>query len=638
MAAYAALVSLMNLIEDIDHHHSPPISPHKHQIQSLTQYVIFLQEFLQAYKPPFSDSDVADPLEMRIADAAYAAEDAIEYCIVDNVPFGRPIKDIVEKNRPIISMVNVANLAGDFIESHISNETLPGVSIATEIGRILKFPSKQLKSDALSKGVQNVIEEMDRIKRVAMQTNTEKVVMLRDQPCRFASSSTGKKSSGVMVFSDHVMHGILEKLVSDERSCQVIPITGMGGIGKTALAQTLYSKRLIKERFDICAWATISEQYNTREILFELVSQATKKNKEQLSERSEAELGLELYQCLWGRRFLIVMDDMWHIESWNEIQHFFPNNGNCSRIMVTTRLSQLSSQLNNQYSHQMEFLDESSSWVLFSKTVFGEEQFPLELEKVGKEITNNCRGLPLSIVVVGGLLKNMEHTQKIWESIRNNLTSVVNLDNNRHCLSLLKKSYNHLPVYLKPCFLYMGVFEEDEAISVSTLIKLWVSEGFLKPIDGTSLETIGKELLKDLVDRNLVLVDRLGCTGKIKRVKVHDLVRYLSLNQGKKEGFYHVIGESSPRSINSHRRIVIRRNTSVDDDVQHMSNARSIICEHGKVPSCRNIGLLRTVHAYKFRTFKDERCMSYHVNGYVNLRHLFLLVLSRNDRVEPNQT
>ncbi|XP_047961445.1 putative late blight resistance protein homolog R1B-17 [Salvia hispanica] len=406
----------------------------------------------------------------------------------------------------------------------------------------------------------------------------------------------------------------MEKLMSNESGRQVIPITGMGGIGKTALAQTVYSQKAINEHFDICAWATISEQYNKREILCELVSQATMKDKKQLSEKSAAELGLELHKYLFGRRFLIVMDDMWKIESWDEIQRFFPNNENHSRIMVTTRQSQLTPQLNNHYSHSMEFLDEASSWNLLSKTMFEEEPFPLDLQKVGKEIAHSCRGLPLSIVVVGGILKNMERTKKCWDSIRNNLTSVVNLKNDQHCLRLLKMSYDHLPVYLKPCFLYMGVFEEDEEILISKLIKLWVSEGFLKPIDGNSLGTIGKGFIKDLVDRNLILVDKLGSTGNIKQVKVHDLVRDLCVNQSKKEGFYHVVGESSPRGIKSHRRIVIRRKTSkkkVVNDSKSMLHARSIICEYGKVPRCLNSRLLRTIQADRSRGFQ-----------YVNLRHL----------------
>ncbi|XP_042049833.1 putative late blight resistance protein homolog R1A-10 [Salvia splendens] len=496
MAAYAALVSLMHLIDTIELHHFPFISLHKNQIQSLTEIVTFLLEFLQAYKSPVSDHDEADPLEMRIADAAYVAEDAIQ--------------------------------------SHIMHKIqLSETSVKTKIRRCFDSMFQGLK---LHQDVQKAIKEMDRIKRVAMETDTKKMVVFSDQP---RSSSTRNKSSGVMVFPDHVLHGIMEKLVVDEPGRQVIPITGMGGIGKTALAQTVYSEQVIKDRFDIRAWATISEHYNTREILRELVSQATNKEKEQLSERSEDELGLELHQYLFGRRFLIVMDDVWNIESWNEIQHYFPDNGNFSRIMVTTRLSHLSYQFNNHYSHQMEFLDEVNSWILFSKIVFGEEQFPLELEKIGKEIAYNCRGLPLSIVVVGGNFKNMEHTQECWESIRKNLTSVVNSDNDKHCLRLLKMSYSHLPVYLKPCFLHMGMFGEDATIKVSTLIKLWVCGRFLRPKDGKSLETTGKGFLKDLVDRNLVLVDELGSTGNIKQVKVHDLLRDLCLNQGEKEGFYH---------------------------------------------------------------------------------------------------
>ncbi|XP_057802938.1 putative late blight resistance protein homolog R1A-10 [Salvia miltiorrhiza] len=586
MAAYAALVSLMHIIDDLESHHSPPISLDKQQVQSLTENVTFLQEFLEAYNSPVSDE--ADPLEMRIADAAYAAEDAIESHIVAKIQQSRSRETICSRFHSCFRAEEEMNLFED---------------------------------------VQNVIQEMDQIKSLAMQRNAEKVV-IHDKQRSFvsASSSTGKNNSGMVVWSEGVVNGILERLVSDQRERQVIPITGMGGIGKTTLAKTVYSKKIIEQRFDVCAWATISQQYNTREILCELVSQATKKSKEQLSEKSEDELELELYQYLSGRRFLIVMDDMWSIDAWDRIQRFFPENENCSRILVTTRLSHLSSQLNNNYSLQMEFLDEVRSWELFSKIMFGVGSCPHELEKIGKKIVENCRGLPLSIVVVGGILRNREHTLGVWESIRKNLASEVNLENDKHCMKLLKMSYNHLPVYLKPCFLYMGVFEEDDSVRVSTLVKLWVSEGFLKPMNGKSLETIAIEFLKDLVDRNLILVGEVGSTGNIKFVKIHDLLRDLCLNQSKKDGFYHVIGQSSPRGISSQRRVVIPRNTpkkKVLHDLQTMPRARSIVSEFGKVPRFKNSELLRTLHAYKFdHYFEDESLIKSLASLYVNLRHL----------------
>ncbi|XP_057779438.1 putative late blight resistance protein homolog R1B-16 [Salvia miltiorrhiza] len=437
MAAYAALVSLLHIIHDIQRHHSPPISLNKQQLQSLTQNLTFLLEFLEGYKSPVSDGDEADPLEMRIADAAYAAEDAIESHIVGKIQLSRSRKTVSSRFFNCFrDPKNVSSNHGD----------------------------EQMN---LFQDVQKVIAEMDEIKRVTMETNTEKA-------CSFvsASVSTRKNNNGVVVWSEDVLLGILERLVADQPNRQVIPITGMGGIGKTTLAKTVYSKPIIKERFDICAWATISQHYDTREILCELVYQATNKSKQQLSDRSEDELGLELYQYLSGRRFLIVMDDMWNIDAWDSIQRYFPNNENYSRVLVTTRLSQLSSQLNDSYSLQMGFLDEDRSWDLFSRIMFGVGSCPRELEKIGKKIVENCRGLPLSIVLVGGVLKNMEQTLGCWKSVRKNLSSIVNLENDKHCLKLLKMSYNHLPVYLKPCFLYMGVFEEDDSVEVSTLVKL----------------------------------------------------------------------------------------------------------------------------------------------------------------------
>ncbi|KAL3619504.1 hypothetical protein CASFOL_037074 [Castilleja foliolosa] len=595
MAAYAALVSLMHTIDNIEHHHSPPISLPKQQVQSLTQNITFLQKFLEAYNPQTSESceELADPLEMRIADGAYAAEDVIESHIVDTIELSRH---------------NQTSYVARFFNWF----------------RAPKQVDEQIKSTKFYQNLQQAIEEMGSIKEMAMGIDTERVVV----PTTVASSSsTGPGPNTTMVGFDDASLEIMEKLKGDRCDRQVIPIVGMGGIGKTTLARNIYARKLIKEHFIICVWATISQQYNTREILRELCFQATKMDKEKLSGMSEDELGQRLYKHMSGRRFLVVMDDMWSIEAWDEIQQFFPDNGNGSRIMVTTRLSELSSQLNNNSSLHMNFLDEATSWDLFSKTVFGEKSCPDELMKIGKKIVDNCRGLPLSIAVVGGLLKKTDATQRCWESIGSNLASVVNLENDKHCLRLLRLSYNHLPVYLKPCFLYMGVFEEDDKIRVSTLVKLWIYEGFLKPVSGgDSLETSAKEFLKDLVDRNLVLIGELGSTGNIKYCKIHDLLRDLCLKEGQKEGFYHVIGECSPRGINIQRRVIVPRNTSKGKDLgdlRSMPHVRSVICEYGKVPRCRNLRLMRTLHACKFPAFFEDKSYRHSlVFRYVNLQHL----------------
>ncbi|XP_042032509.1 putative late blight resistance protein homolog R1A-10 [Salvia splendens] len=358
MAAYGALVSLMHIIDTLDKHPSPPISINQKHVQSLTQNITFLQEFLDCYISPFADSHDADPLERRIADAVYAAEDLIESHIVDQIHSGSTI-----------------------VEDHDFYHNL-----------------------------QKVIEEMDlinkEVKSIAVEAQT------KQKPVAALSASSPTMKENVIVGSDEVFLEVLDKLTSDQLNRQIIPITGMGGIGKTTLAMKLFENALVKDRFDIRAWTTISQTYNVRETLRDVLFRAS--GGDSSSDLNENELGQNLYQFLFGRRYLVIMDDMWTIEAWEKIKNFFPDNQNGSRIIVTTRLSDLSSQLNETCIIGMKFLDEASSWDLFCKTVFGKVSCPIELEKIGENIVANCKGLPLSIAIIGGLLAKSERTKECW--------------------------------------------------------------------------------------------------------------------------------------------------------------------------------------------------------------------------------
>ncbi|XP_057801519.1 putative late blight resistance protein homolog R1C-3 isoform X2 [Salvia miltiorrhiza] len=647
MAAYAALVSLMHIIDTIEHHHSPPVSIDKQQVESLTQIVTFLQEFLESYKSPVADGDEADPLEMRIADAAHAVEDVVESHIVDKLQPRRSKR-----------IADAAYAAEDAIESHIvdklqlrrskkakidtaeADEQIKKEAMENELGRSMSPNEEFLQGYVVDaahaaeevnsreevscidfyQDLQQVIEEMNVIKKEAMETSAE-VQLQRKVSSTHAgsltSSSTVKES--MMVGFDDVLLQLLDRLTGGNRNRQIIPIVGMGGIGKTTLARHIFEHALVKEHFDIRAWTTISQTYNVREALREVLHQVSG---DLGSDLSENELGEKLYKYLYGRRYIIILDDMWSVEVWDKMRFFFPDYNDGSRVIVTTRLSNLAAELTNSNSIGMRFLDDVCSWSLFSKTVFGDEVFPLQLKKIGKKIVGKCKGLPLSIAVIGGLLAKSELTLEYWEHIEKNLSSIVNSENDEYCLRVLKLSYDHLPAYLKSCFLYMGMFGEDEVISVSELMRLWVSEGFLKPIINKSSKTIAKEYLKELVDRNLILVHELGAVGNIKYCKMHDLVRDLSFQEAEKQRFYYVLGKHCSRGINSQRRIVIPRSTSamtVRDAMETMSSrARSFICHADTVPELLDFRFLRTLTTYKYsRGYLDEN-----VFQMVNLRYL----------------
>ncbi|XP_057775492.1 putative late blight resistance protein homolog R1A-10 [Salvia miltiorrhiza] len=603
MAAYGALVSLMHIIDRLEKHPSPPISIHKQQLESLTQNVTFLQDFLDAYIPPAVDDHEADPLERRIADAVYAAEDVIESQIVLQIHNRSTIRGkkcaTIDRNELEVGV----NAAEDFYHDlqQVIEEMNSISTAADQLQRKVSSTHAASSSTVIKKDVLEIVAAAQLPRKVSST--------------HAASSSSVKES--MMVGFKEVLLEVLDKLTGGQRSRQIIPIMGMGGIGKTTLARHLFEHALVKEHFDIFAWTTISQTYNVRETLREVLFQASGDPDCDLSENqlgqksliSEDELGLKLYKYLWGRRYLIIMDDMWSIEVWDKIRSSFPDRNDGSRIIVTTRLSNLTSQLRESYGVGMKFLDEASSWDLFTNTVFGGESFPHELENIGKNIVANCKGLPLSIATIGGLLAKSECTREYWVRIEQNLNSIVITNNDEFCLKILRLSYTCLPNYLKPCFLYMGVFKEDRSIRVSMLKKLWVSEGFLKPVSGKCLETIADEYLKELVDRNLILVDKLGeFSGNIKFCKIHDLLRDLCLKEVEKERFYDII-EKSPSVIDNERRRVVFKNAGrrvISEVSRSLSPVRSIICdERGEnFERPHNFRLVRTFKAYDRDTHK----------------------------------
>ncbi|KAL0440953.1 UNVERIFIED_CONTAM: putative late blight resistance proteinR1B-8 [Sesamum radiatum] len=256
-----------------------------------------------------------------------------------------------------------------------------------------------------------------------------------------------------------------------------------------------------------------------------------------VDELTRDESNLQIFPIVGMGGICLFMDDVWSIKAWEDFMLYLPNNGNGSRILVTTRLLDVARHVgSHNHCFEMNFLDEDQSWNLLCEKVFAQKNCPYpELEEFGRNIARCCRGLPLSIVVIGGLLAKSNNTREYWEFVSENVTSFVNSIDDDYCLKILSLSYESLPIHLKPCFLYMSVFSEDDEIRASELIKLWIIEGFLKPVRGKSLEEVAKEYLKDLADRNLILIRKWTDTGRIKICSIHDTLRELCFRESERE-------------------------------------------------------------------------------------------------------
>ncbi|KAG8379231.1 hypothetical protein BUALT_Bualt07G0067000 [Buddleja alternifolia] len=387
---------------------------------------------------------------------------------------------------------------------------------------------------------------------------------------------TGKN---VVVGFDRDLIEIKTLLAYDSPTLKVVPIVGMGGIGKTTLARHVFDDSYVVNHFDICAWVTVSQKYSLRQVLLGLLDSAQIPI-ENMSKSSEAELVEYLYKGLIGRRYLMVMDDMWDTKIWDSVNIAFPEDSRGSCVLLTTRLSGVAFYANScRPLHRMGFLSQDDSWNLLCNKVFGEgKDCPHEFEEIGKEIARNCEGLPIAIVVISGLLSKMSRTIEYWRSVADNLSSIVTKDDEQ-CAEILSLSYNHLPNFLRPCFLYMGAFPEDHEIPVSKLIRLWIAEGFLEQHESKSLEELAEEYLKDLIARNLIMVRKQNSTGKIKTCNIHDLLRNLCILKAHKENFLYVVKGNNDDALqeNTVPRLSIHPDALSISEI-HNSSVHSLVC------------------------------------------------------------
>ncbi|KAG8379035.1 hypothetical protein BUALT_Bualt07G0046300 [Buddleja alternifolia] len=579
------LESLIQILEQVlsSDHDKIWILDKKPDIESLLEKVNLLKGLLQNSSSSSPNNKRMEDLEGQLRDVVYKIEDILEILTV--------------------------------------NQILPKYSDQSDLS--LVNDRFRLSYEDLHE----VVKEFDFIKEEMMK------IMQDLQPSSalpMVSSRPEPSAKNIVVGLDEDIMQLKERLIGQRSKLQIIPIAGMGGSGKTTLARNLYNDSLVVYRFDIRAWVTISQRYNMRAVVLGLLE--CKKelgNGDGTREKSDYELVEQLYKTLKSRRYLIVMDDMWDTKVWDDLRRYFPDDNNGSCIMLTTRDLNVAQYVDSLAPHhQMRFLGEDESWDLLRVKVFPREHCSQELEKIGKKIARNCGGLPLALSVIGGVLSTIERSQSSWEQVlHNTMCFVTGDDDHEHVPEILSLSYYHLPHHMKPCFLYMGAFPEDKEIRASKLIKLWVAEGFLKPINDKSLEETGEVYLEALVNRNLILINQQESNLKVKACSIHDLLRDLCLRKAREEKFLYV--KRFPTDIIPKGGISIRRvsphpsssQNNIHDSMESILFARSWLCTDAESPffDCFwNLRLLRVLDI-PYITFKHFPTT---ILQLVNLRYL----------------
>ncbi|XP_027178095.1 putative late blight resistance protein homolog R1A-10 [Coffea eugenioides] len=341
-----------------------------------------------------------------------------------------------------------------------------------------------------------------------------------------------------LVGLDDEVETITHRLTRGSKQLNVVPIVGMSGLGKTTLANKVYTAPSVRSHFHVRGWCRVSQTYSIRSMLVELLCSSSSESSNGYLKMDENDLVMKLRQVLLRSRYLLVLDDLWDVEAWNLLEKSLPNDANGSRILFTSRYQDLSLHFEpNSEPHHLRHLTDEESWKLLQRKLFGTEDCPATLSEVGSQIAKLCQGLPLAVVLVAGILATT--AQDSWEEVAKSLSSIVLED--EYCKKTLELSYSHLPNYLKSCLLYFAAFQEDEVINVQRLLWLWIAERFVQQAGGKSLEEAAYDYLMALINRSLVMVIRQTIVGGAKACLLHDLVYEFCVEKAKEESFLYVI-------------------------------------------------------------------------------------------------
>jgi hypothetical protein len=322
---------------------------------------------------------------------------------------------------------------------------------------------------------------------------------------------------------------IISLLLSDDASCLcVIPIVGMGGIGKTTLAQLVYKDKMVNEHFNLRAWVCVSDEFDmlklTKTILEEVGSSANTDSK------NLNMLQLTLNEKLMGKKFLLVLDDVWNKNyvDWEMLSKPFKSGAPGSMVIVTTRNDDVASIMHTGPTHRLKTLLDEDCWSLFAKHAFldGISDARPELEVIGRKIVKKCGGLPLAAKTIGALLRSKLDVDE-WENVLKSELWDSPIDET-NILPALRLSYKYLSPQLKQCFAYCSIFPKDYVLEKDQVVLLWMAEGFLEETKNKGLEEVGRDYFNALASRSLLEQSSGNKSGFIMHDLVNDLAKFVS--------------------------------------------------------------------------------------------------------------
>ncbi|XP_016647601.1 PREDICTED: putative disease resistance protein RGA3 [Prunus mume] len=331
-------------------------------------------------------------------------------------------------------------------------------------------------------------------------------------------------------------HILIRKLLGDsseeEKGLLLIPIVGMGGMGKTTLTQLAYNDDRVKSHFDTRKWVCVSDPFDEIKIA-KAISGDYAPSSNELDEVLQC-----MSRSIQGKRFLLVLDDVWTDDpkKWEQLKvPLIQSGAEGSRILVTTRKLEVANMMRATPNMiNLEGLSDEYCLAIFNHMAFSDGDVDVAFGDLSEKIVRKCKGLPLAAKTLGSLMQNKRRMRE-WNDVLN--SKIWDLEKvEQEVFQPLFLSYYDLSPTIKCCLLYCATFPKDYDLGRDVLIKLWMAQGYVISKGNKEKGTTGDAVFDNLVARSFFQdFEKDTYTGTITYCKmhdiVHDFVQFLTKNE-----------------------------------------------------------------------------------------------------------
>ena len=400
--------------------------------------------------------------------------------------------------------------------------------------------------------IKNINAKLEEISKVKDQFNLRLDNNMNGNELRLVSYETSpwpqNEIVGLQIKED--AKRIIDLLVqkNEAEGCLALGIVGMGGIGKTTLAQEIFNDEIINHHFPLPLrmWVYVSKKFDELKILKTIIRLAG--GSYHPEGVTKTELHHELCKVIENKRFLLVLDDVWGENVWNALRAPLNKCAIGSRVLVTARDEGVMREMGAMHLHSVRRLSMEDGWsVLYRKLLLNKvDMTKVEgFKEIGIQIVEKCNGHPLAIqAVVGVLLSISDASEMKWkevlEKLGNQTWSLKKFQEKGSTeedkvMNILYLSYQDLPSHLKPCFLSFSLFPEGFEWGKFNVCGLWISEGLIRVEEDLSLEEVAQGYYKEIIRRNMLQLvptyyDDYVCS-------MHDLFLSLAKSVVKEENY-----------------------------------------------------------------------------------------------------